>query len=244
MRYTGQGYMALLRKRQRVKKGSSAHRKLGKQASTYRKRMISRNRVSSYRRKTPKQCARMNPESKRLYDHLIKHADGKKIAGKWKQFWMLNCTPPSITLIKGDGKKKITPLLELGKTNAVFLSSKNKGERGQKKRVIKGAWTGATEKTGKHVLLLTNRPVKGKWKLVGYATRTDYIPPADVEALGTPKAGSHWKHIHGEADGMKVPREELKWPPVYADRNGKVDKDSNFVYGATKHGKITTWMYH
>ena len=70
------------------------------------------------------------------------------------------------------------------------------------------------------------------------------MPPKDIEAAGTHKAGFHWKHIHGAKDGKNIPLGELKWPKVYADRNGKVDSQSNFVYGSTKHGKITDWMYH
>lgn len=252
-RYSGKQYMALLRLRQRLRRRgkTKAWHHLGYKASAYRKRMIASNRGRKSKRKrynaghtTGKmRPCKMSPESNKLYHQIVRTKDGKKVAGLFKQFWKLSC-PPSVKLVKGDGKKAITPLMVMGNTTSVFLATGNKGERGKQQREIKGKWIGATERDGKHVILLTNRPFEGKLKFVGYAPRTDYVPPADVEKAGSHKAGFHWKHIHGASDGKNIPQSELEWPKVYADRNGKVDGNSNFVYGTTKHGKITDWMYH
>ena len=250
-RYSGKKYMALLRLRQRLKRSGKrqAWHRAGLKASAYRKRMIAANKGRSRKRynaghTTGKiQPCQMSPESGKLYRQIAKTKDGKKVAALFKRFWKLSC-PPSVKLVKGDGKKTITPLMVMGNTTKVFLSTGNKGERGKKQREIKGNWIGATERDGKHVILLTNRPFEGKLKFVGYAPRTDYVPPPDVEKAGSHKAGFHWKHIHGQKDGKNVPLSELEWPRVYADRDGKVDGNSNFVYGTTKRGKITDWMYH
>ncbi len=241
--YTGKGYMKILKQRRRLKK-SGQHakwRRLGKKASAYRKRMIARNR--GHTRQTKKiKSVRMSPESKRIYQKVLKTSDGKQVAKRFKQFWKLP-GPPSVKVIPG-GPKGLVPIVGMGHTDQVHLSTGNKGEKGKKTKVLKGRWNVATEKSGKHVLLLSSRPMSGGLRFVGYAPITYYVPPKDVEAAGTHKANFVWKHVHGQADGKNIPKHELTWPKVYADRNGKVDSSSNFVYGSTKHGKITTWMYH
>lgn len=239
--YTGRGYMALLNKRRRLK-NSRRHRKaylaLGKRASAYRRRMINPHPVQ---KRVPKSCS-MDGNSRKVYRDVIKTKAGQETAKRFKQFWKIPC-PPSVKGIPG-GPKTTIPLMGMGTTDKVVLSSGNKGEHGKRERTIKGNWNVASDKTGKHVLMLGKRPMSGGLKFVGYAPVTFYIPPADVERAGTHKKGFVWKHKHGEADGTKIPRNELEWPKVYADRDGKVDSSSNFVYGKTKHGKITTWMYH
>jgi hypothetical protein len=248
--------MALLRLRQRLKRRgkTKAWRKLGYKASAYRKRMIESNRGRKSQRKrynkashvadTRVRQVRMSPETARLYARVMRLKGGQKAGKLFTKFWKLS-HPPSIDIVPGDGKKKIIPLMVIGPTKKVFLSNGNKGEQGKKMREISGNWIGATESSGRHVVLLTNRPFQGKLKFVGhYAPRTDYVPPPDIEKAGSPKSGFHWKHIHGAKDGKNIPLGELEWPKVYADRNGKVDGNSNFVYGTTKHGKITDWMYH
>ncbi len=242
-RYTGKAYMRLLKKRQSLKKRGMHAKwlKLGKKASAYRKRMIAANRGHPQPRQKKKDVT-MSPESKTLFAKAIKTKDGKKVVQRFKQFWGLKGIP-SVKAIPG-GPKGIVPLVGMGHTDQVHISTGNKGEKGKKTRVIRGRWNVATEKSGKHVVLLSKRPMSGGLKFVGYAPITYYVPPKDIEEAGTHKAGFVWKHIHGQTDGMKVPKSELTWPKVYADRNGKVDSSSNFVYGSTKHGKITTWMYH
>ncbi len=242
MRYSGKGYMRLLKLRRRAKKKSSRWAKLGRKASAYRKRMIASNR--GHPRQTRKvKSVSMSPESRRLYQQATRTKEGKAVAKRFKQFWALP-GPPSVKKIPG-GPKKLIPLVGMGHNDQVHISTGNKGEKGKKTRVIRGQWYAATDATGKHVILLSkNRPMSGGLKFVGYAPITYYVPPKDVEAAGTHKAGFVWKHEHGQADGKAIPKNELTWPKVFADRDGKLDSSSNFVYGSTKHGKITTWMYH
>ncbi len=242
-KYNGKAYMSLLTQRQQLRKRGlhSKWLKLGKKASAYRKRMIKANShpLPSRGKKKP---VKMSPESKALYSKVIKTSDGKKVAKRFKQFWGLK-GPPSVKAIQG-GPKGLIPLVGMGHTDQVHISTGNKGEKGKSTRVIRGRWNVATERSGKHVLLLSKRPMSGGLKFVGYAPITYYVPPKDIEAAGTHKAGFVWKHEHGQADGKTVPKNQLTWPKVFADRDGKVDSSSNFVYGSTKLGKITTWMYH
>ncbi len=243
-RYSGKKYMALLKARQRHKgnRHMRMYMRLGKKASAYRKKMIRANRGHTKATKKIKSCV-MSPKSKALYQKLLKTKDGKAVAKRFKQFWSLPC-PPSVKVVPG-GPKATIPLVGMGHTDKVLISTGQKGARGKSTRTIKGKWNVATEKSGKHVILLTNRPMSGKLSFVGYAPETYYVPPADVEKAGTHKAGFVWRHIHGAADGKtNIPKAQLVWPKVYADRGGKVDGSSNFVYGSTRHGKITTWMYH
>ena len=245
-RYNWSGYKALLKLRQRHKRSKnwSAWQTVGRKASSYRKRMIKANKGKNSHTKPTGRASKcsMSPESQKLYDQLLKTGDGKKVLSRFKQFWSIPC-PPSIKIIPG-GPNKTIPLVGMGHTNEVHISNGDKGERGKKEKVIRGKWNVATEKNGKQVLLLSDRPMSGKLKFVGFAPVTMYIPSPDIESAGTHKKGFVWKHVHGQDDGLKVPKNELNWPKVYADRDGKVDSKSNFVYGATKHGKITTWMYH
>ncbi len=242
MRYNGKGYMKLLKRRMSLKRSGkmSEWKRLEKKASVYRKRMIG-NPGHTVQRKLPKKCA-MDAKSKELLARTLRTADGKAVAKRFRQFWKIPC-PPSVKLIPGGDPKSTVPLVGMGHTKEVFLSDGQKGQKGKKQRVIRGNWQVATERTGRHVLLLSKRPMSGALKFVGFAPQTIYIPPADVEKAGTHKAGFIWKHVHGQPDGKSIPRNELNWPKVYADRDGKVDGSSNFVYGSTKHAKITDWMY-
>ncbi len=243
MRYTGKGYLSLLKKRRKYKHSGkmAAWRRLGTKASRYRKRMIAANSGHTVQKKMPKSVS-MDSSSRSVYERISKTADGKKVAKRFKQFWKIPA-PPSVKLIKG-GPKGMIPLVGMGHTNEVHISSGQKGQKNKKEKVLRGRWEVATEKTGKHVVLLSKRPMSGGLKPVGYAPVTFYIPPSDVEKAGTHKKGVIWKHKHGEADGKSIKRSLLVWPKVFADRNGQVDASSNFVYGSTPKGKITTWMYH
>ena len=185
----------------------------------------------------------MSPESRALFKKMTRTTAGRAVARRFKAFWKIPC-PPSIKLMPGGPKSKTIPLVGMGYTLVVHLADKDKGKRGGKKRVLKGRWTVATEQTGRHVLLLSNRPIAGKFAPVGFAPETHYIPPPDVERAGTHKKGLEWRHRHGRDDEHKgIPRSKLHYPQVFADRNGKVDAHSNFIYGSTGTAKITDWMY-
>lgn len=252
-KYTGMGYMRILSKRARLKRTGrlKAYHRLGRVAVRYRKRMIagSRSKASRERVRNPAHASakmsvgscKMDANSRHTYSKIKKTAAGQKTVRLFKKFWKIKC-PPSVKLLPGSGP--VVPLMGMGTTDAVYLSSGDKGQRGKTRRVVKGSWTVASDSTGKHVLLLTKRPIQGPLKPVGYAPETHYIPPADVESAGTHKKGFHWRHIHGIDDEKKgIPKDKLHWPRVFADRGGKVDEHSNFVYGSTPTAKISDWMY-
>jgi len=237
---TARGYNALIRRLVRLKRSGKYKQwnRTSKQASAYRKRLIAANPGSSH-----KACSMMDAASRRMYQNAQKTQAGRKVAKLFKEFWKVPC-PPSIKLLPGGPKGKTIPLVGMGYTLVVHLSSKDKGERGGTKRVLKGRWHVATEGTGRQVLLLSTRPISGKWGFVGFAPETHYIPPPDVEAAGTHKAGLEWRHRHGKDDKKQgIPPAKLHWPKVYADRGGKTDANSNFLYGTTPTARISDWMY-
>ncbi len=236
-RKTAKKYMALLHKRRRSKKRSKAWISLGRKAASLRRRMINPHPVQ---KRMPSRCL-VSSNTRKLLSRVTATPTGKKVAARFKQFWKIPC-PPSVKTLKGG--KGTVPLVGMGTTDQVHIATKQKGSHGNKTRVIKGKWTVACDASGKHVLLLGSRPMAGQMKSVGFAPVTFYVPHKDIEQAGTHKSGYIWKHKHGERDGRDIPQNELVWPEVFADRNGKVDSSSNFVYGSTKHGKITSWMYH
>ena len=183
----------------------------------------------------------MSSSGRRLLSQIKSTPTGRQVAARFRKFWKIPC-PPSVKVITGG--KGTVPLVGMGTTTQVHIAPKQKGSHGNKTRVVKGTWTVACDSTGKHVLLLSGKPMSGAMKSVGYAPVTFYVPHKDIEQAGTHKSGFIWKHKHGEKDGRDIPVNELVWPEVFADRGGKVDSSSNFVYGSTKWGKITDWMYH
>ncbi len=236
-RRTAKKYMALLHKRRRSKKRSKAWISLGRKAASLRRRMINPHPVQ---KRMPSKC-QVAPGTRKLMAQMTATPAGKQVAARFKRFWKVPC-PPSIKVLKG-GKGTI-PLVGMGTTNQVHIATKQKGSHGNKTRILKGKWTVTCDASGKHVLVLGSRPMSGALKSVGFVPVTFYVPHADIEKAGTHKKDFIWKHQHGEKDGRNIPVNELVWPEVFADRGGKVDSSSNFVYGSTKWGKITDWMYH
>ena len=245
-RFSATGYNSMVKRLVKLKRQGKYKqwRTTLKRAGAYRKRMIAANRSSHPappKGKSPA-CAMMSPESRALYRRLLLTTAGKRVNKRFKLFWKIPC-PPSIKLMPGGPKRQMIPLLDMGHTKVVHLSNEDKGGRGGK-QVLKGRWTVATEQSGRHVLLLSDRPIAGRFMPVGFAPETHYIPPPDVERAGTHKAGLEWRHRHGVDDEKKdVPPSKLRWPRVYADRGGKVDAKSNFIYDRTPTSKITDWMY-
>ncbi len=183
----------------------------------------------------------MDARSRKLYARAP-----KAIKQRYKKFWKI-AGPPSVKTLPGNlpGLKGTNWLVGLGYTKVALLSSGDKGVKGSKKRKVHGRWHVTTDGKGKQIFLLSGNPVSGPLKQVGYAHETHYIPSADIEKAGTHKAGTYWRHIHGVDDEKRgVPKSKLKYPPVFADRNGKVDAKSNFFYGKTPLGKVTDWMYY
>ncbi len=255
-------YMAVLRKMARHKKRKGSFKAwigLAKRAAHMRKRMIAANfgrHKSVPLVKSPKSAlAKMPPEFRKMYQWITASKDGKKVDRGFREFWNLPF-PPEIKMVPGGPKDKVIPLMGMGECPEVHLSTENKGGGG-KRTVIKGKWKIGTDASRKHLFILGNRPEKKPYKFVGYAPETNYIPSKDIEEQLTKmlksgrltkdqaaKLGKWWRHIHGENDSDKqVPESRLKWPAMYADRNGKVDKDSNFISDKTPTFKVRDWQY-
>lgn len=211
-------------------------------AAAYRKRLIAANARHAPQPMGGQQaCQMQDAKTRKLYAQMQQTADGRKVARRFAKFWKVPC-PPSIRTIRG-GPKGTIPLVGMGTTKKAVFSSKDYGQRGAKRIELKGNWTVATEATGRHVLLLSSRPLSGKLVPVGYAAETWYIPPPDVEQAGTHKAGLIWRHQHANPKEEGMSGKKLHYPRVYADRGGKVDSQSNFVYGKTPTARIEEWMY-
>lgn len=245
-RVSAAGYNKLMGRlaglRRRGKRG--AWKRAAIKASAYRKRLIAANPRHPPQVMGARQaCDMMSPQSRALYQKLVKTRSGQKVARLFKAFWKLPC-PPTVKLMEGGPRGKTVPISGMGYSKVAHLSTKDRGQHGGKKTVIRGHWTVATEETGRHVLMLSSRPISGKWKAVGFAPETHYIPYDDLERAGTHKKGLEWRHRHGVDDMKKgIPKTKLHWPVVYADRGGKVDSASNFLYGKTPTAKISDWMY-
>ncbi len=248
-------YTAMLRKMARHKSRGQvrAWLELGKRAVRMRRKMIAANPHTPVRmpKYAPNLEGKMPPAFKAAYKAATRTAEGRKVAKLFREFWKIPY-PPEIKTIPGGPEGKTIFLMGMGTAPEVHLSALNKGEKkkasnpGSRARtVVKGKWLIASDSSGRHVLILNqNRPIKKPFKFVGYAPETNYIPTPDIEAAGTHKKGKWWRHLHGENDSKKqFPEHKLKWPAVFADRNGKVDRDSNFIYGKTPSAKISNWMY-
>ncbi len=135
---------------------------------------------------------------------------------------MLNVVPRGMNLV----------MVGMGRTPEAYLRTAPKGVRGEKTK-LGGKWIVACDTSGRHILILSGKKIKGALRFVGYAPETHYIPTDDVERAGTHKAGKHWRHLHSDDGG--------KFPKVYADRNGKLDKDSNLVYAKGTYS-VTDWI--
>lgn len=245
-------YMAVLRKLSRHKKkgGFKAWFELSKRAARMRAKMISSNPHSAAQMPQYEKglMAKMPADYRKMYSAALKTTEGRKVNKLFKEFWKIP-VPPKIEILQGGPKGRTIFLMGMGTAPEVHLSATNKGERKKTagkagRTVLKGKWKIASDSSGRHVLILSDRPIKGPFKFVGYAPETNYVPTPDIEKAGTHKKGRWWRHLHGENDSNKKYAEhQLKWPAVFADRNGKVDKSSNFIYGTTPSAKIKDWMY-
>ncbi len=209
-------------------------------AMKLRERMIALNRSHAPAAMSSRPMARMSPASARLYRQAHQSKEGKAVAGRFKRFWKIP-GPPKIDLKDGPGGSKKIWLVGMGTTPVVFLSTGQKGQRG-KKISIRGQWLVNTDGSGRHVVLLSSRKMSGPLKHVGFAPQTHYVPPKDVEEAGTHKRNTYWIHRHGVNDQERNVK-RLVWPAVFADRNGTVDKDSNFVYAKNHLMRVDDWMY-
>lgn len=161
-----------------------------------------------------------------------KSKEGRAALRRHKNFYRVPY-PPEVKLLKGYGRKGKTKwMVGLGRSPFMHLSSGAKKRTGKRWKV-NGKFRVVTDAKGRRLYVISGRPPKGKFKFVGYAPETWYIPPKKVELAGSPKRGKWWRHLHHDAGG--------KWPKVLADRNGKMDSKSNFFYAPSTY-RVTDWI--
>lgn len=113
----------------------------------------------------------------------------------------------------------------MGYCPTMFISDHPRGKRGKKARTISGFWNVITlakgsKAKGRTIYFMTGKKLNGKMRKIGWAPQCIYIPYKDVESLGSPKAGSNWRHLFSDDGGV--------WPEVYAD-TPTPGKNTNFV---------------
>jgi hypothetical protein len=187
------------------------------------------------------------PQYEKMLKTMRASARGKKALRLFNTFWKHRGDPPSVMVLRADGSSKPTPLNFMGFAPRLVVSSQDKGKHGGKTRVIHGRWLALTDEKGKRIFLLNpRRPLKGALKPVGYAKETWYVPTEDIEAVAPEKAKTVWRHKHGHADAAwlkKLPRSSLRYPRMFADRNGVLDQNSSVIYGSTPSAVVRDWMY-
>lgn len=155
-------------------------------------------------------------------------ASGKMAERRFRKFWKI---PHSTRISWFDDKAlkrlKLGALVGMGKSDRVVL----KTARG--KQTLRGSWRPFSDAKGKRILLLSKRKIQLPFKMVGRAAETWYYATKEINKAGSHKANTMWRHLHTDAGG--------KPPLIYADRNGKVDRNSNFVYGRGTYS-VTDWI--
>lgn len=161
---------------------------------------------------------------------MVKTRVGQKLLRRTKKFWKIP-HPASVGWMDDTGLKqfKLGGLMSLGKVSQVVLKPKGSSRTTR----LRGSWEPFSDAAGKRILVLGSRKVQLPWRLVGTATETWYTPTPALEKLGTHKANTMWRHQHTEDGGTP--------PAIYADRGGKVDLNSNFVYGRGTYS-VTDWI--
>lgn len=169
-----------------------------------------------------KRRKRKHTSRKTQYRDVLKrvrksHA-GREAISRFKRFWKIGTTP-TLKEVAGylPGVPKNGTLVGLGYSPAVTLAD---GPMGKHQRMVRKTHKMelAANSTGKRMYILTGRLPKkrSRLKFVGYAPQTEYLPYKGVEAAGSDKSRTWWKHEHSEDGG--------KWPKVYKDSAG------NFIY--------------
>lgn len=235
---TPQAYSRLLKQlgEYRRKKKVKQWAKLKFKMHVARQRMIAAN-FAGTRENAPQfkgGRSALKKQMPRGYERELNRAkrtkQGAKMARDYTKFWGLPY-PTEILFFPGDGKKSVTYLMGTGNTTEVHLASAPRGEKGVK-TVLFGRWKSGKTPKGR-IIILSRRKFQPPFRFVGWAPETHYEPTPEMEAAGTFKRHKHWRHKHHDDGG--------KWAPVYADRNGKLSKDSNFIYGKGTY-RIRQWM--
>lgn len=148
---------------------------------------------------------------------------------RFKKFWKTD--PVSVKKFDDSAVKhlKLGGLVSMGKSDRVVLRLNGKA----KTTTLRGKWEPYTDADGKRILILSGRKIQGPLKAVGVAPETWYMASPRIEAAGTHKAKVLWRHKHTDDGGRP--------PLVYADRNGKIDRNSNFIYARGTY-TVTDWI--
>jgi hypothetical protein len=201
--------------------------RLIRQAAKIRRRAIAANRSHPedglIRPTYPKGMKRKMPaEYRDRLRGVLKTRRGRKAERRRRLFWG---TPYPTEIAEFGGSGRRVPMAGMGRTTEVMIAPK----RGARPRRIRGSWAGAFDSSGRVIYLFTKRglPPKPRWRFVGYAAETHYLPTAAIEKAGSHKRGKYWVHEHADEGG--------KWPKVFQDQWG------NFRYGKGTY-KIGKWI--
>lgn len=171
----------------------------------------------------------MSSALRKALQSATRTAAGKKGLRRLRKFW--KAEPTFVGKFDDQALKKFNlgALVSMGRSNRVVLKLKG----ASKTETLRGKWQPYTDANGRRILILTGRKIKPPFREIGVAPETWYYPSKAMEQAGTHKGQTMWRHLHTD-DGGKPPR-------VFADRNGKIDKDSNFVYAKGTYS-VTDWI--
>lgn len=190
------------------------------------------------KRKPSRAAANLRP-SKALagrLKRLMGSATGKSLLRRTRRFWNVPF-PPAVSFLTGSKEHAlrsmgIRGLMSMGRSDRVVIRASKTKKRSATK-TLRGKWKPYADVGGKRIILLSGKKIQLPFVKVGVAPETWYFPTKAMEALGTDKARTMWRHLHTDDGG--------KPPDLYADRGGKIDRNSNFVYGRGTYS-VTDWI--
>ena len=189
------------------------------------------------KRKLPRAAARLRPSKAlaRRLNRLMSSATGKSLLRRTRKFWNVPF-PPAVSYLTGEKERAlrslgIRGLMSMGRSDRVVIRAAKKKRAPTK--ILRGKWKPYADVSGRRILMLSGKAIKLPFVKVGVAPETWYFPTKAMEALGTDKARTMWRHLHTDDGG--------KPPDLYADRGGKIDRNSNFVYGRGTYS-VTDWI--
>ena len=205
----------------------SRKKRCAKRRTTKRSRVTRRNRAHPTSRLSYRQALTRirRTRLKNLSEKdrkVFRSKSGKQQISLFANFWRIPKVP-SIRWIPGP--KTTTPAVGMGFTPIMYISDHKRGQGGKRQTEIRGNWHVITRASGSRakgrtIYFMTGKKLNGPMRQVGWAPKCMYIPYKDVEAAGSPKAGSNWKHAFSDDHGV--------WPEVYAD-TPTLSKKTNFV---------------
>lgn len=182
-------------------------------------------RFANKRKSAVRRMRRRNPRASRTPQVSV------KLRRRFKRFWGVE--PTAMKRFNEKPLRSLIPhlrgLVSMGRSDRVVL--RLDGAPGV--RTLRGKWTPYTDQSGKRILILSGAKIRPPFKKIGTAPETWYYATPSMEMSGTHKKRTMWRHKHTDDGG--------KPPVVFVDRNGKVDRRSNFVYGPGTY-TVTDWI--